>query len=414
MSCTRVTGIGGCGRCRRRSCRHLNPRRQRSIAGASAGVSATTTCGAALHIVRPTTVAVFECELIARSRGTPWVRSFVIWESAALDRDVPNPNHRLSPLATARSYRSSVYAQTFLAHHHDRHPDDEGRAKDDEDGLGAGHLRTPGVQSLPATVSTPAIGTPLCRTSIPHAHLVLVHSKSKCDGQQPVCGPCRDSGRADEVRRAPPCMLTSLRSHAPLILQCTWGRETAKKARTQQHFESLVNHIKSLEARVKELEGELSGSRSHPTRSGSVSDAARSAGSSSLSPHPSPVTKFELDDDAIPNGDDGIGSASSDNESEIEQLIAPTRHLVVRSTSFSRSLTLRMLIFRSHTVDQRRGRGVRTNVCLSSRPRTKIGWRGSHGRHQPHSSGFGSHQPISSIRLVSPPTARSTPLSRRA
>ncbi|GJE99786.1 fungal specific transcription factor domain-containing protein [Phanerochaete sordida] len=133
--------------------------------------------------------------------------------------------------------------------------------------------------------------------------------KSKCDGQQPVCGPCRDSGRADE---------------------CTWGRETAKKARTQQHFESLVNHIKSLEARVKELEGELSSSRSATRRSGSVSDATRQ--SSSLSPHPSPVTKFEEHDDSIPNGDDDLDSAAgSDVDSEIEQLIAPTRHLVLQN-----------------------------------------------------------------------------------
>ena len=118
-------------------------------------------------------------------------------------------------------------------------------------------------------------------------------------------------------------------------VQCTWGRETAKKARTQQHFESLVNHIKSLEARVKELEAEVSqssrSSQAHTGRSGSVSDAARSAGSSSLSPHPrSPVTKFEPDDDTILNGENGLDSLSdSDEDSEIEQLIAPTRHLVV-------------------------------------------------------------------------------------
>jgi hypothetical protein len=134
-------------------------------------------------------------------------------------------------------------------------------------------------------------------------------------------------------------------------VQCTWGRETAKKARTQQHFESLVNHIKSLEARVKELEAELSssrgGSHTHTGRSGSVSDAARSAGSSSLSPHPrSPITKFEPDDDAVLNGENGGESPSgSEDDSEIEQLIAPTRHLVVSIIS---SLS-RLLIFWSLT-----------------------------------------------------------------
>ncbi|KAI0337043.1 hypothetical protein BDW22DRAFT_1433627 [Trametopsis cervina] len=132
--------------------------------------------------------------------------------------------------------------------------------------------------------------------------------KSKCDGQQPVCGPCRDSGRADE---------------------CTWGRETAKKARTQQHFESLVNHIKSLEHRIKELESErTNGGKVH--RSSSVSDAAPSVPSSSLSPHPSPVAKFEPDEDGFPHSHADEDSGPSDVESEIDQLIAPTRHLVLQ------------------------------------------------------------------------------------
>lgn len=162
------------------------------------------------------------------------------------------------------------------------------------------------------------------------------YSKSKCDGQQPVCGPCRDSGRADEVRRSCSSFvahiltrLTLLTTHRTLT-QCTWGRETAKKARTQQHFESLVNHIKSLEHRVKELEGELSQARGG--HSGSASDATPSAsGSYSLSPPPLP--KFEPDeDDQLPDGEDD-GHHSSDPDSEIEQLIAPTRHLVVRTPS---------------------------------------------------------------------------------
>ena len=122
-----------------------------------------------------------------------------------------------------------------------------------------------------------------------------------------------------------PC--ASLADHPP---QCTWGRETAKKARTQQHFESLVNHIKSLETRVKELEAELA--RSRAQRSGSISDATPSAaGSSSLSPRPSPIAKYEPDDDdRLPDDDDDDEPRNSDQDSEIEQLIAPTRHLVVR------------------------------------------------------------------------------------
>lgn len=185
---------------------------------------------------------------------------------------------------------------------------------------------------------------PLSRTSSSHAHLGAVARKSKCDGQQPVCGPCRDSGRADEVRRSP-IVLYGCNAHPSMFscVQCTWGRETAKKARTQQHFESLVNHIKSLEAKVKELEGELSGSHPQTRRSGSVSDAARSAGSS-ISPHPSPITKFEPDDETIPNGEDRADSPSnSDFDSEIEQLIAPTRHLVVRSPITSQHIVGRLI-----------------------------------------------------------------------
>lgn len=130
---------------------------------------------------------------------------------------------------------------------------------------------------------------------------------------------------AGYVRRAPCSQRRS---------QCTWGRETAKKARTQQHFESLVNHIKSLEQRVRELEGDLQRAREPTRRSGSVSDAARSVASSSLSPHPSPVAKLEPDDDLVLNGHDELDPANiSDDESEIDQLIAPTRHLVVSTAS---------------------------------------------------------------------------------
>ena len=140
---------------------------------------------------------------------------------------------------------------------------------------------------------------------------------------------------------APPLLFTSLHT-----AQCTWGRETAKKARTQQHFESLVNHIKSLESRVKELETDLARAQG---RSSSLSDSGGAAGSSSLSPQPSPahqVAKYEDEEDAhVPNGATGIDdgdeegrgrgrgkdskASESDEDSEIEQLIAPTRHLVV-------------------------------------------------------------------------------------
>lgn len=236
-----------------------------------------------------------------------------------------------SRFSTPAAVTGDCYCPSFaIHHHHPCPPDDEGRAENNKDWLRTGNLRSPGLQPLSPTVSPlPSLGIrsrPSTCMLILHAlleranatasslyavHVVTLEGRTRCVA-------------AD---RAPLQLLTARRFSC---YQCTWGRETAKKARTQQHFESLVNHIKSLEARVKELEGELSSSRSHTRRSGSVSDAARSVGSSSLSPHPSPITKFEPEDDSFLNGHDGTDSPSnSEDDSEIDQLIAPTRHLVV-------------------------------------------------------------------------------------
>ncbi|KAI0638671.1 hypothetical protein C8Q77DRAFT_1092212 [Trametes polyzona] len=127
--------------------------------------------------------------------------------------------------------------------------------------------------------------------------------KSKCDGRTPVCGPCEKAGRASE---------------------CTWGKETAKKARTQQHFESLENYIRALEAKVKDLQADLEYCRRNhggPAPSGS-SDAA---GSTSGSARADNATRPSGSDEAI--NDDG---GSSNNESDIDHLISPTRHLVLQ------------------------------------------------------------------------------------
>ncbi|KAI0677740.1 hypothetical protein C8Q78DRAFT_1004170 [Trametes maxima] len=127
--------------------------------------------------------------------------------------------------------------------------------------------------------------------------------KSKCDGRTPVCGPCEKAGRASE---------------------CTWGKETAKKARTQQHFESLENYIRALEAKVKDLQADLEFCRRNhggPAQSGS-SDAAGS--SSEPSAQTAPSTRPSASDEAT--NDDG---GSSNNESDIDHLISPTRHLVL-------------------------------------------------------------------------------------
>ncbi|OSC97917.1 hypothetical protein PYCCODRAFT_1439733 [Trametes coccinea BRFM310] len=126
--------------------------------------------------------------------------------------------------------------------------------------------------------------------------------KSKCDGRTPVCGPCEKAGRASE---------------------CTWGKETAKKARTQQHFESLENYIRALEAKIKDLQADLEYCRRNhggPAPSGS-SDAG--AGSSDPSGRAETATTRSTGSD----GNDDSGS--SNNESDIDHLITPTRHLVL-------------------------------------------------------------------------------------
>ncbi|OCH90022.1 hypothetical protein OBBRIDRAFT_633141 [Obba rivulosa] len=130
--------------------------------------------------------------------------------------------------------------------------------------------------------------------------------KSKCDGKIPVCGPCNDTGRASE---------------------CTWGKETAKKARTQQHFESLVNRIQTLELRVRELEGELDNCRRYH---GGVNGCAPSDGAGpSFVPSTVTASKREEED---PNLHDDSDSGSDNQDADIDNLIAPTRHLVLRES----------------------------------------------------------------------------------
>ncbi|KAI0757973.1 hypothetical protein C8Q74DRAFT_290617 [Fomes fomentarius] len=127
--------------------------------------------------------------------------------------------------------------------------------------------------------------------------------KSKCDGRAPVCGPCEKAGRAAE---------------------CTWGKETAKKARTQQHFESLENYIRALEAKVKDLQADLEHCRqNHGGPSPAASSDAGLHASTSLLP------RRESSEPEIPTDDEGHTTTTSD--SDIEHLISPTRHLLVRA-----------------------------------------------------------------------------------
>ncbi|TBU44341.1 hypothetical protein BD309DRAFT_1080110 [Dichomitus squalens] len=129
--------------------------------------------------------------------------------------------------------------------------------------------------------------------------------KSKCDGRAPVCGPCEKAGRASE---------------------CTWGKETAKKARTQQHFESLENYIRALEAKVKDLQADLEYCRKQhggPPNAHSPSDSLEVAAASI-------VPRQDSSEPEVSSDNEGGGSTSG--ESGIENLISPTRHLVLQDT----------------------------------------------------------------------------------
>ncbi|KNZ79271.1 Nitrogen assimilation transcription factor nit-4 [Termitomyces sp. J132] len=60
--------------------------------------------------------------------------------------------------------------------------------------------------------------------------------KTKCDGIKPICGPCTASGRQDE---------------------CSWGRESGRKPRTEAHFEAMRKRADALEEYVHLLESML-------------------------------------------------------------------------------------------------------------------------------------------------------------
>ncbi|OBZ70244.1 Nitrogen assimilation transcription factor nit-4 [Grifola frondosa] len=108
------------------------------------------------------------------------------------------------------------------------------------------------------------------------------------------------------------------------------GKETAKKARTQQHFESLENYIRALESKVKDLQAEVEECRrSHGSAFGTGSTSTGVAGPSSfMLPQMASSSKMERGEDTMATEDTG----SSNNESDIDHLISPTRHLVLQET----------------------------------------------------------------------------------
>ncbi|TFK73146.1 hypothetical protein BDN72DRAFT_247733 [Pluteus cervinus] len=57
--------------------------------------------------------------------------------------------------------------------------------------------------------------------------------KTRCDGRQPVCEPCMNSGRQDE---------------------CTWDKEKIRKPRTEQHFEAMRKKMHAFKSYALQLE----------------------------------------------------------------------------------------------------------------------------------------------------------------
>ncbi|KZT28805.1 hypothetical protein NEOLEDRAFT_1239318 [Neolentinus lepideus HHB14362 ss-1] len=117
--------------------------------------------------------------------------------------------------------------------------------------------------------------------------------KSRCDGQEPICGPCQLTGH-----------------------ECTWGPESAKKPNTRQYVEMLKNRIKVLEINLKAAEEQLAQYRQKdsPQAAESPSGAFASGSPSEDAPDPDPEERSE----------------SPTSDSELDQLCGATQQLVLQ------------------------------------------------------------------------------------
>ncbi|RDB17161.1 Nitrogen assimilation transcription factor nirA [Hypsizygus marmoreus] len=118
--------------------------------------------------------------------------------------------------------------------------------------------------------------------------------KTKCDGVKPVCGPCANTGRHDE---------------------CSWGRESGRKPRTEAHFEAMRKRADALEEYVNLLESVLEKCR---REHGGVSDN----GQSYLQFRPVDAEGMILPDEIeVDNEDEG------EDQMLAQELCIPTRNL---------------------------------------------------------------------------------------
>ncbi|KAF8241145.1 hypothetical protein L208DRAFT_1420221 [Tricholoma matsutake] len=123
--------------------------------------------------------------------------------------------------------------------------------------------------------------------------------KTKCDGTKPICGPCSASGRRDE---------------------CSWGKDSGRKPRTEAHFEAMRKRADALEEYVNLLESVLEKCR---REHGGVST---DNGQSYLQFRPRNAEGIILPDD--PDMDyDYLDDHNGDDSGFSQELCLPTRQL---------------------------------------------------------------------------------------
>ncbi|KAI0056567.1 hypothetical protein BV25DRAFT_1920908 [Artomyces pyxidatus] len=124
--------------------------------------------------------------------------------------------------------------------------------------------------------------------------------KSKCDGVEPRCGPC-----------------TSLDN------ECSWGPESAKRSINKQYVDSLKALVRQLDKRVKVQQSHIAALHAAGGSKGDVSPLPDI-------PHLDEHLADDRDDEqerGSPGSDETLVKAEEQEDADIEQLIAPTRHL---------------------------------------------------------------------------------------
>ncbi|KAF8064999.1 hypothetical protein FPV67DRAFT_1671298 [Lyophyllum atratum] len=122
--------------------------------------------------------------------------------------------------------------------------------------------------------------------------------KTKCDGAKPICGPCASTGRQDE---------------------CSWGRESGRKPRTEAHFEAMRKRADALEEYVNLLESVLEKCR---REHGGVSDNGQSYLQFRPRDADGMIMPDEFDIDGYDNDDPG-----NEDQAFTQELCLPTRNL---------------------------------------------------------------------------------------